>query len=133
MTDVLTRKQRSYCMSQIRSKNTKPEIALRKLLWNMGYRYRINYKLKGNPDIVFPSKRVAVFVDGCFWHKCPEHFVNPKSNSKFWINKINSNVERDKKVNQELQSMGWKVLRYWEHEIKCSEENLVNKLLQELN
>ena len=133
MSDVLTVKQRSYCMSKIKGKNTKPELALRKALWSSGYRYRLNYKLKGNPDIVFPSKRIAIFVDGCFWHKCPKHFVKPKSNAEFWAKKIKKNAERDKEINKELECMGWKVLRYWEHEIKSCKDNLVEKIIRELN
>lgn len=97
MADVLTKEQRSYCMSQIRGKNTKPEVILRKALWSMGYRYRIKNKLPGKPDLIYPSLKVAIFVDGCFWHKCPKHFQPPKTRQIFWENKINANVERDKK------------------------------------
>src|SRR3989338_6608055 len=98
MPDVHTKKQRSYNMSMIRSKNTKPEIILRKLLSASGVKgYRINYKLTGKPDIVFPKQKIAIFVDGCFWHMCPKCYIQPKSNPKFWINKIKGNVKRDKK------------------------------------
>ena len=77
-------------------------------------------KLPGNPDIVYPSLKVVIFVDGCFWHKCPKHYQPPKTRVSFWKNKINGNVERDKKNNILLQSKGWLVIRVWEHEIKNS-------------
>lgn len=121
MTDVLSPEQRKFCMSRISGRNTQPELALRKSLWGIGYRYRVKTQLPGKPDIVFPQKRVAVFVDGCFWHKCSKHFVKPKTRTEFWMDKINKNCERDKRVTKELKQSGWKVLRFWEHEIK---ENL---------
>merc|ERR1711879_636225 len=97
MADVLTKEQRSYCMSQIRGKNTKPEVILRKALWSMGHRYRIKNKLPGKPDLVYPSLKVVIFVDGCFWHKCPKHYQPPKTRPLFWEKKINANAERDEK------------------------------------
>ena len=119
MADVLTKEQRSYNMSMIKAKNTRPEIVLRKLLSSHGIRgYRIHYKLTGKPDIVFPKKKIAVFIDGCFWHKCHECFVKPETNRGFWNKKIDSNVKRDRIVNLELKEKGWKVIRIWEHEIK---------------
>ena len=117
-TDVLTREQRSRCMSRIKGKNTKPETRLRKALWAKGLRYRVHYNLPGKPDIVFVSARVAVFVDGCFWHLCPIHSQLPQSNRDFWKTKLEKNVARDKRIAQELESKGWTVLRVWEHEIK---------------
>lgn len=119
MPDVHTKKQRSYNMSMIKCRDTNPEISLRKLLFANGVRgYRINYKLKGKPDVVFPKQKLAVFVDGCFWHKCPKCFVEPRTNKVFWKEKINSNIKRDKDVNKQLKKMGWKIIRIWEHEIK---------------
>ncbi|WP_028313651.1 very short patch repair endonuclease [Desulfatibacillum aliphaticivorans] len=117
-TDVLTRTQRSRCMSRIKGKNTKPETSLRKALWAKGLRYRIHYNLPGKPDIVFVSAKLIVFVDGCFWHLCPIHGQLPQSNRDFWKTKLEKNVVRDKKITQELESKGWTVLRVWEHEIK---------------
>ncbi|WP_020413878.1 very short patch repair endonuclease [Microbulbifer variabilis] len=119
--DVLTASQRSFCMSRISGSNTKPEIRLRKSLWRLGYRYRLKSDLIGKPDFIFVTPQVAVFVDGCFWHKCPKHFVVPKTRTEFWMKKINKNCERDRQVSQELKQSGWRVLRIWEHEIK---ENL---------
>ena|ERR1035437_10943544 len=119
MADVHTKEQRSYNMSRIRGSNTKPEIALRKRLWKKGYRYRLkNRDIPGNPDISFRTMKIAVFVDGCFWHKCPDHFVQPENNRSFWLEKILSNVKRDTKVNRILSDQGWTVLRFWEHDIK---------------
>ena len=103
----------------IRAKNTKPEIIIRKLIYDSGLRgYRLNYRLLGKPDIVFPKRQIAVFIDGCFWHKCPKCFIKPATNKKFWGKKIEYNVERDKIVNSQLRKKGWKVFRIWEHEVK---------------
>lgn len=128
MTDVLTKEQRTFCMSQIQGRNTKPEVALRKGLWNIGYRYRIKSKLAGKPDIVFASFRTVIFIDGCFWHKCPDHFNYPKTRADFWLHKINGNVERDRRNNEILKSQGWTVIRIWEHEIKDSLDGCVRRL-----
>jgi len=118
MADVLTPEQRSFCMSRIKGRDTKPELAIRKALWSLGYRYRVDTKLPGKPDMVFPGKRLAVFIDGCFWHRCPRHYQAPATNPEFWENKINRNVERDRVVDRELASLGWKVKRVWEHEVR---------------
>ncbi|WP_037991797.1 very short patch repair endonuclease [Teredinibacter turnerae] len=128
MADVLTKEQRSYCMSQIRGKNTKPEVILRKALWSMGHRYRIKNKLPGKPDLVYPSLKVVIFVDGCFWHKCPKHYQPPKTHQIFWENKINANVERDKKNDMLLTTKGWIIVRIWEHEIKESLYDCTQKI-----
>ena len=132
-SDVMTPEQRSRCMSRIKSKNTKPEIRLRKALWKKGLRYRIHYNLPGKPDIVFVSGRVAVFVDGCFWHGCPEHSTMPKTNPKFWENKIKGNIARDERVTRELFAKGWLVMRFWEHEIKSDLDGVVKSIRQSLD
>ncbi|PKM92505.1 MAG: very short patch repair endonuclease [Euryarchaeota archaeon HGW-Euryarchaeota-1] len=133
MADVLTKKQRSFNMSQIRSKDTKPEIKIRKQLYKKGIGgYRVHYKLFGKPDIVFPAKKIVVFIDGCFWHKCPKCFIEPETRKEFWMKKIKGNVDRDHKVNIKLKKEGWKVLRYWEHEIKKSPERVVLKIIKKL-
>lgn len=118
MVDVLTDSQRKYCMSRIRGQNTSPEIKLRKALWANGFRYRIRNKLPGRPDIIFSKNRIAIFVDGCFWHGCSEHYQLPETNREFWKNKIKKNVERDRKNDFFLRNMGWEVMRFWEHELK---------------
>lgn len=106
-------------MSRIRGKNTRPELAIRQALWRRGLRYRLHHKLPGRPDIVFVKPRVAVFVDGCFWHGCPQHGVRPQTNRGFWDNKIRSNRKRDEMAGTQLESEGWVVLRFWEHEVKA--------------
>ena len=119
MTDVLTLEQRKLNMSRIRAKNTGPEVKLRKLLFANGIRgYRIYFNLPGKPDIVFTKKKIAIFIDGCFWHKCPVCFQEPETRKEFWMKKIKSNIDRDKKVNASLNDLGWTVLRVWEHEIR---------------
>ncbi len=127
-SDVMTPAQRSRCMSRIRNKNTKPELALRKELWASGLRYRIHCSLPGRPDIVFPGKRVAVFVDGCFWHGCPEHGVSPKTNAAFWKKKIRGNIERDTMITSKLKGLGWTVLRFWEHEINGDLKGVLDRI-----
>lgn len=132
MADVMTKKQRSYNMSMIKGKNTQPEIILRRIISAAGLRgYRLHYKLPGKPDIIFPKKRIAVFIDGCFWHKCPKCFVKPGTNRKFWNKKIDSNVERDRLVNTELKSKDWKVIRIWEHELR-KEKIIKHKILDKI-
>lgn len=116
-TDVMTMDQRSKCMSHIRGKDTGPEIRLRRALRSSKLSYRTGIPLPGKPDIVLPNGQVAIFVDGCFWHKCPLHFTAPKAGADFWAAKILSNVERDQKNNFRLRRQGWSVLRFWEHEV----------------
>lgn len=128
MTDVLTESQRKYCMSRIRAQNTSPEINLRKELWANGFRYRIRNKLPGKPDIIFSKHRIAIFVDGCFWHGCSEHYQIPETNTEFWNNKIEKNVERDRKNNSNLRNMGWIVIRFWEHELKNNMSDCINNI-----
>ena len=125
--------QISRRMSAVKSKNTKPEILLRKALWNSGIRgYRLHWKkVPGRPDLTFPGKKIAIFVNGCFWHRCllcnPSF---PKSNVGFWTNKFTKNVERDKLKNQELKKLGWTVLAIWECEIKKELNTQVEKVKQ---
>ena len=116
MPDVITKEQRSKIMSAIHSKNTKPELTLRKALWAKGIRFRIHYG-KEKIDIAFPSRKLAIFVDGCFWHSCPLHSHVPKSNLQYWVPKLKKNVERDAEKSKRLILKGWRVLRFWEHEL----------------
>lgn len=121
-------------MSMIRAKNTGPEMALRKVLSSEGIRgYRLHHKLPGRPDIVFPAKKLAVFVDGCFWHKCPKCFVRPRTRVAFWDRKIKININRDKAVNLLLKRSGWKVLRFWEHQVRKSPKQAVKQIITRLN
>lgn len=125
MVDVLKPEQRSYCMSQIKGSDTKPELSLRKELWHRGLRYRLHTKLPGRPDLLFLRERVAVFVDGCFWHGCPKHSTRPQSNQSFWDKKLSRNIERDREVTDILKTDGFTVLRFWEHEIKQDMEGVI--------
>lgn len=118
--DDLTPEQRHKNMSRIRSKNTTPEVIVRKYLFSKGLRYRINDKrYSGKPDIVLPKYKTVIFVNGCFWHKhdCGK-FILPKTNQEYWEKKITNNVDRDKRSYQELTNDGWKVITIWECEIK---------------
>lgn len=117
MVDVLTPAQRRYCMSRIRAKDTKPETKLRKALWCDALRYRVKNKLPGRPDIVFSRCKTVVFVDGCFWHMCPKHFSMPKKNRAFWKAKLKANADRDREIGKQLRKQGWRVMRFWEHEV----------------
>ena len=117
MPDVLTPQQRHRCMSHIRSKATKPEILVRKWLWAHGYRYRLNVKsVPGKPDIVMRKYRTAIFVNGCFWHghEGCKQFVLPKTNTEFWLNKIEYNRARDQKDYETLINAGWQVIVLWQ-------------------
>ncbi len=106
-------------MSKIRSKHTKPELILRKALYAKGLRYRLHYGSE-KIDIAFPSKKVAIFVDGCFWHGCPVHGHKPKSNKGYWLPKFRKNKLRDNAKRKRLEKDGWKVIRIWEHEVSLA-------------
>lgn len=106
-------------MRSNRGRDTKPEIAVRRLLHAAGLRYRVDFAPLGGrrrADIVFTRKRIAVFIDGCFWHGCPEHLTLPKHNSEYWLPKLQRNIERDRETDAALEAAGWMVLRFWEHE-----------------
>ena len=136
MTDNHSKAVRSKNMSHIRSKDTKPEIAARKYLFSRGFRYRKNVKtMPGCPDIVLPKYRTVIFVNGCFWHKhnC-SRFVWPSSNTDYWKEKIERNVERDKKNRQLLEQSGWIVLEIWECQLKKRYfEETMNEIIGFLN
>src|SRR3989344_3252798 len=104
MGDNLAKEQRSYCMSRIRSKDTLPELLHKKRL--NGFHYQS--KGFGKPDFISYKKRIVVFVDGCFWHKCPLHWVGPKTNKKYWLPKLERNSARDKEINIAYKNAGWK-------------------------
>lgn len=124
--DIHDKKTRSYNMSRIKSKNTKPEELVRKYLFSQGFRYIKNdRRLPGSPDIVLPKYKTVIFVNGCFWHGhngC-KYFVWPKSNEDFWKNKIKANIARDKKKTDALEALGWKVIVVWECELKTQNKN----------
>jgi DNA mismatch endonuclease (patch repair protein) len=101
----------------MRTSGTAPERALRRELHRRGLRYRVNVPtIPGRPDIALTRARIAVFVDGCFWHGCPEHAVAPKANADWWRSKLDANVARDRRTEERLREMGWLVIRAWEHE-----------------
>lgn len=109
---------RSEQMARIRGRDTRPEMVLRRALWQAGLRYRVQMRvLRLAPDLVFPSRAVVVFLDGCFWHGCPEHYVFPRSRRDFWLAKLEANVARDIRQTEALREAGWTVLRFWEHEV----------------
>lgn len=107
-------------MTANRRRDTGPELRIRSALHALGYRYRVDFRasptVRTRVDIVFTRRRVAVFVDGCFWHGCPAHGTRPKTNSDYWLPKIDRNVSRDRATDSILTSEGWTVLRFWEHE-----------------
>ncbi|MFB7184168.1 very short patch repair endonuclease [Streptomyces sp. NPDC056230] len=107
-------------MSRQASRDTAPEVAVRKLLHASGYRYRVNERVPGMSrrtiDIAFTRAKVAVMIDGCFWHGCPEHATQPKSNAGWWRDKLDRNMARDVETTEHLSAAGWTVLRFWEHE-----------------
>jgi len=121
MVDRISEKRRSWNMSRIRSKDTKPEMIVRKMLYKKGIRYRLHVKnLPGNPDLSNKKKKFAVFVNGCFWHRhtdCKD-FVVPKTRTEWWLEKINKNVQRDKNNIEKLEKGGWKIFVVWECELK---------------
>lgn len=116
-----------------RSRDTKPEIAVRRLLHARGRRFRVNLRplvsLRRTADIVFTRHRIAVFIDGCYWHGCPEHYVASKTNEDYWHTKIETNVTRDEQTTMELRRAGWTVLRYWSH---VPPEDVVDSILAHL-
>ena len=121
MADVHDRKTRSYNMSRIRSKNTKPEELVRKYLFAQGFRYRKNdIRLPGKPDIVLPKYKTVIFVNGCFWHGHEDckYFIWPENNADFWREKINGNIQRDLRNKQMLADQGWNIITIWECELK---------------
>ncbi|BAR52459.1 DNA mismatch endonuclease Vsr [Tannerella forsythia KS16] len=130
--DIWNKEKRSECMSRIRSKNTKPELALRKALFARGFRYRVNdKKLPGKPDIVLPKYKTVIFIHGCFWHgheDCKYAYI-PKTNTRFWIDKITSNAERDKVNAEKLTALGWNVLTVWECEIRHTHKQNLTPLI----
>lgn len=134
MADVLTKTQRSFNMSRIRSGETKPEVRLRELLQGLGmtgFKERVT-NLAGKPDFYLPQYEAVIFLDGCFWHKCKQCFKRPVTNREFWDKKISGNIERDKKVSKQLTDQGLRVIRIWEHEIKKADQKFAMGLKQKI-
>ncbi len=116
MTDTLTKEQRSYNMSRIRSRDTKPELMIKSLMRKLGFAYQP--KMYGHPDFASRKLKIVVFIDGCFWHGCPKHFKPVKSNRSYWAKKISNNIKRDRHINKYYKGLKWSVIRIWEHEVK---------------
>lgn len=108
---------KSEQMARVRSKNTRPELIFRKALWNAGLRYVLQPDLPGTPDLAIISRKIAIFVDGCFWHGCAQHYRMPTRNAEFWKLKIERNLRRDRRTDRDLAELGWITIRIWEHEI----------------
>ena len=131
MSDVHSPEQRSFNMSQIRSRDTKPEMIVRSLVHQMGFRFRLHVKgLPGTPDLVLASRKKLIFVHGCFWHmhRCRCGKVTPATNSEFWKSKRSQNVLRDRRNRRRLKTAGWSVLVIWECWTKDIEEKLLPRL-----
>ena len=131
MVDKLTVKERSWNMSRIYGKDTKPEIHIRSLLHRMGFRFRLHRKdLPGRPDIVLPKYNTVVFVHGCFWHRHPtcSYTTTPKTNTVFWNKKFENNIKRDHRNHEQLMRLGWKVVVIWQCELKD-----INRLADKLS
>ena len=136
--DIISEEKRSWNMSRIRGKDTKPEIIVRSMLHRMGYRFRLHRKdLPGKPDIVLPKYNTVIFVHGCFWHrhKGCKYAYTPKSRIKFWKNKFIETVKRDKQHLKQLKENGWEVFIVWECETKDMDKlkEIINKISQEIN
>lgn len=120
-------------MSHQARRDTAPEVALRRELHRRGLRFRVDWPLPGMPrrraDIAFTRREVAVFIDGCFWHSCPDHATAPASNADWWAAKLATNVRRDRATDEHLRSLGWTVLRFWEHEGVLSCADYVSRVL----
>ncbi|MEO6733169.1 MAG: DNA mismatch endonuclease Vsr [Ferruginibacter sp.] len=137
MADVHDQKTRSYNMSRIKGKNTKPEMRVRKFLFAHGFRYRLHDKrLPGKPDLVLPKYKTVIFVHGCFWHghiHC-KYYIIPKTRTDWWLNKINGNIIKDDKAIIALEKDGWKIITIWECDLKPAKvENTLNALLEKLS
>lgn len=127
MTDKLTKQQRSFCMSQVKGKWTTQEKKIHYFLKGNKICHTMHPKILGNPDILLKENKIAVFVNGCFWHKCKQHYRKPQSSKDYWLSKINRNVERDKENIRKLRKAGFSVLVVWEHELKYP-ERVINKI-----
>ncbi|MEW9053959.1 MAG: very short patch repair endonuclease [Neobacillus sp.] len=127
MTDNLTKEQRTKNMKAIKSQSAL-ENKVSKALWNMGFRFRKNAKLFGKPDISIKKYKIVIFIDSCFWHSCPIHGNIPKSNTDYWVKKLERNKLRDIEVNKFYQENNWNQLRVWEHEFKEDFNSALNKI-----
>ncbi len=129
MADKVSTEVRTRTMRAVKSNDSKMEIKFRSALWRSGLRFYKNVKsLSGKPDIVFPKKKVVIFLDSCFWHGCPEHLRMPKSNLDYWQPKIERNKKRDSEINAYYSENNWQIFRIWEHELKTNFDNQVSEV-----
>ncbi len=128
MTDNLTKLQRHKTMSLIKSKWTRQEIKAHLILSKNGIKHKMHPKLRGSPDIILLDKKIAIFLNGCFWHKCKKDFVMPKSNRIYWAKKLAQNVKLDRENINTLHRNGWKVHTLWEHDLKSNAESKLKRL-----
>ena len=130
MSDCFTKEKRSWVMSRVRARDTTPEMVVRSLVHRLGYRFRLHRKnLPGKPDLTFPSRRKIIFVNGCFWHRCPICLPSfPKTNQEFWKLKFEKNIKRDKLKITQLKKVKWKVLVIWECEINDDLNGSIKKI-----
>lgn len=129
MVDKFSRETRSRIMAAIKGKNTNPEMAVRKILWSRGIRYRIHDNtVFGTPDISNKRKKLAIFIDGCFWHGCKRCYRPPKSNVEYWKNKIVDNKKRRSDVLRYLRKDGWMIFQFWEHEVISNPDKVAMKI-----
>ncbi len=121
-------------MSRIRDRDSGLEIAFRKALWKLGYRYRKNPRgYKGKPDVLLKSRKTVVFIDSCFWHGCKKHCRMPGSRKEYWETKIQKNIKRDKEVTTHYKKMGWLVYRYWEHDLTTDFDRIIAEWRKKAN
>lgn len=124
---------RSEQMSRIRGRDTEPELVVRRELWAKGIRFRRHFRTPGGrADLVIPRAQFALFIDGCFWHGCPEHYVRPRTRNDFWDAKLAENVARDRRQTRRLEQEGWTVLRVWEHEVREDPNGVVDRIQRAL-
>lgn len=129
--DNLSPEDRRKNMQNIRSTNTKMEQRVLRKLWKLGLRYRKNVRsLPGKPDIAIKKYKIVVFLDSCFFHACPHHFIMPKNNRDYWEKKIKRNIERDYEINQYYLNNEWTVMRFWEHETRKELDKVVNHIIE---
>jgi len=129
MTDTVPKEKRSEIMSRIKGSDTSFEDSFRKALWKRGLRYRKNVKgMTGKPDLCFPRDKIVVFLDSCFWHGCKYHCRTPKSNVEYWEGKIERNKKRDKEVTKFYKNNSYKIMRFWEHEVKENFDEILDKI-----
>ena len=133
MSDNLTKDQRSYCMSRIRSKWTSQERKIHNYLKGNKIKHQMHPNIEGCPDILFKKNKVVLFLHGCFWHKCPRCYKEPKTRKEYWLPKIESNIKRDRKNENRLKKNGYRVLKIWEHETKRDLLYCIKKIKKEID